>query len=105
MCWMASEGSSRLSEKIAPTLDQISHTATPPSKPTLASALTSSISPWLESMRLMPDSGFRRSNLGASALVLNSQPRSSSGEASVAMTITPRKGVSASAASTNWFDS
>ena len=105
MCWMAPDGSSRLSEKIASRLDQISQAATTPSKPTLASDLTSSTRPWVENMRLMPDSGFRRLKSGMKALVLNSQPRSSSGEARTAITTRARKGASASAAARNWSDS
>ena len=87
-----------------PRLVQINQTATPPSKPALAMALTSSIKPWLENMRLMPDIGFRRLKFGANALVLNNQPRNSSGEATVARTTIPRNGSRASAASKNWTD-
>ncbi len=41
---------------------------TTPSRPTLASDLTSSTRPWLENMRLMPESGFRRFELRCQGL-------------------------------------
>src|SRR5690606_6394254 len=73
---MASVGLAYISAVIWSRWDQMTYTATEPTRPALASVLISSTTVWAENMRCTPLSGFMRSNLGASALLLNVMPPS-----------------------------
>ena len=65
----------------------------------LARALSSSTRAWAENMRLIPCKGFMRLNFGCRASPENSQPPTATGPMMEAISMTMKKGCSASSAS------